>query len=166
MIMEEEKQYDSESLAKSKDQQAKAEGTAPDEQKKLPFFAIAGAFLLTAFIIPYALTFRMASSPYNPGVATRSEPASRTIENATTEAARSGLMGALVAAFILLIWKMDALAFARDKELDNSKWITLLTCLLIFVLWTAWTSTGYILIRVNDEISDQPPCLPGIPRTN
>ena len=96
------------------------ENSGKKEKKSLPFLAIGIVWLVLGFLIPFGLTYRLASNPYSPGVPTRSEPAERTVSDATEEAKRSGLVGALVAAFILLIWKTDRLIFSRDKDLENN----------------------------------------------
>ena len=139
------------------------ENSGKKEKKSLPFLAIGIVWLVLGFLIPFGLTYRLASNPYSPGVPTRSEPAERTVSDATEEAKRSGLVGALVAAFILLIWKTDRLIFSRDKDLENNARVKIVICLLAFALWVVWTSSGYIMLRVNDEINDQPPQMPGVP---
>lgn len=141
--------------------------TSEAKGKKLaPFFTVASVCLVLAFIIPYSLTYKMASNQWSPGIATRAKPAERILEDATQEARRAGFMGALMALFILLIWKLDRAMFAKDTELTNNKKFMVVIFLLAFMLWVAWASAGYIVIRVNDEITDEPPDVPGFHRTN
>ena len=119
-------------------------------------FWIGGLICLAlSFYIPYNIVYEKASHPWSPGVKTREEPAPRTIEIATREAVRSGIIGVSVALLILLMWKVDRLLFARkDRESMSSIWVKCVISLLAFVLWVVWTSSGHIMLKANDEITE------------
>ena len=135
----------------------------PVPGKSLPFWAIALTWLVLAFAVPYGLTFKLASNPYSPGVQIKEEPSRRTLEDATQEAIRSGVMGCLVALIILSLWKVDRAFFAgKEPDLENSVRMKVVVTILAFALWIIWTSSGYIMIKANDEISNLGTSLPGM----
>lgn len=125
--------------------------------RKWPFWIVSLVCLILAFFVPYNLTYDSASHPWSPGVKTRDEPAPRTVESATKEAVRSGIMGVSVALLIIIIWKVDQLLFRKkDIDMDGSFKFKFVLSLLAFVLWVVWTSSGHIMIRANDEVHDNP----------
>ena len=86
-------------------------------------------------------------------------PAMRRIVHALFHAVPA--MGAIVALLIISMWKLDRFAFAKnDSDMDKIH-VKAIICILACFLWVIWTSSGYIMVRAYDEITDTGTNIPG-----
>jgi len=118
-----------------------------------------------SFILPYSFTHHMASQNYFGEMPGRTkytqQPAQWRIDEANSEATRSGALGIIVALSIFLLWRLDKV-ITKDKTDMKSAWMVFMLGAFAVLLWTVWTCAGHLMIRAHDEINSSPAQLPGL----
>lgn len=89
------------------------------------------------------------------------QPAQWRLDEARSEALRSGYVGVFVALAIFAMWRLDRLVVRDRKDLKNS-WMVLVLGAFAMLLWTVWTCAGHLMLRAHDEIDSAPAQLPGL----
>jgi len=140
------------------------------KQKKRPgkiILMIASiVWLPISFALPYSFTYHMATQDYVGNIPGRSQwsasPASWKMEAAYNESLRSGIVGLLVALVIFVIWRLDRVFTAKEKNDLKEAWMVVMLGAFATLLWTVWTCAGHLMIRAHDEVHDAPAQLPGL----
>lgn len=126
-------------------------------------------WLPISFILPFSFTHHMASQNYVADMPGRSKFTQSTsqwrVDEARSEALRSGVLGMVVALTIVLLWRLDKAVVKERKELNNT-WMTVVLGCFAVLLWTVWTCAGHLVLRASDEINSAPAQLPGLDSGN
>jgi hypothetical protein len=126
-------------------------------------------WLPVSFILPFLFTHHMASQNYVADMPGRSKftqsPAQWRVDEARSEALRSGVLGMVVALTILFLWRLDKVIVKDRRELNNTWMVVVLGCFAV-LLWTVWTCAGHLVLRASDEINSAPAQLPGLDSGN
>ncbi len=140
--------------------------TETQKRKTNPFLVmLCFIWLPLSFIFPFAVTHHQASQTYFelPSRTRFTEAPDRKIEDTRNESIRSGLVGMIAALAIFAIWQLDKLNRKEKGAVDlRDKKVAVIMMCLAGLLWLVWTASGHIMLRVNDEVYDIPPQLPGL----
>ncbi|MBX9671264.1 MAG: hypothetical protein K2X93_26990 [Candidatus Obscuribacterales bacterium] len=137
-------------------------------QGKLVSIILSYVWVPIAFALPFVATHHMASQNYMeiPG-RTRytTQPAQWRIDEARSEALRSGCVGLFVAIAIYVLWRVDRM-LGKDRPEIAGSWMSFVVGAFAVLLWTVWTCAGHLMIRANDEVNQIPAQLPGLEGPN
>lgn len=92
-------------------------------------------------------------------------PAQWRIDEARSEALRSGCVGLLVAIAIYAMWRVDR-KLGKDRPEIAGTWMVFVVGAFALLLWTVWTCAGHLMIRAHDEVTQVPAQLPGLEGPN
>jgi hypothetical protein len=130
---------------------------------------ILSLWLPISFILPFSFTYHMASQNYVADMPGRSKftqsPSQWRVDEARSEALRSGTLGLVIALTIFLLWRLDK-AIVRDRRELNQSWMVVVLGCFAVLLWTVWTCAGHLVLRASDEINSAPAQLPGLDSAN
>lgn len=139
------------------------------KNRKMLFLILSFLWLPVSFILPFSFTHHMATADYVGDIPGRSKytnaPAQWRIEEAQSEATRSGMVGIFVAIAIFALWRLDK-SITKDRSDLKGKWMVVMLASFALLLWTVWTCAGHLMIRASDEINSTPPQLPGLHHHN
>lgn len=157
-----------EGTAATSEEAKTSEGTDENKGKRKPkglLMLLCFIWVPLSFIIPYSFTHHQASQAYF-SLPTRTrftDAPDRKVEDTRNESIRSGLVGMIAALAIFAIWQLDKMNSKEKGGVDfRDKKVAVIMVCLAGLLWLVWTAAGHIVLRVNDEVYDVPPQLPGL----